>query len=165
MWWLSFSSRSSSAPVNPAMRGDAMSNSDGSLGSSAVERWCFVTAWTWCILRRTTTLYQKHSPCQTDGQWEELLDRILRNHLELWRGTAVIRGTVHPEGNMLVQHDMHLSQAFQPILLSSSCQRSTLSKSCSRDSTVFQYYHHSSVRVCAHRRFFSRSALSLLVHT
>jgi hypothetical protein len=27
--------------------------------------------------------------------------------LDLWRGTAVIRGTVHPEGKMLVQHDMH----------------------------------------------------------
>jgi hypothetical protein len=46
-------------------------------------------------------------PCQTDVQWEKMLSRILRNHLGLWRGTAVIRGTVLPERKMLVQHDMH----------------------------------------------------------
>jgi len=80
-------------------------------------------------------LYQKHSPCQTDVQWQEMLGRILCNHLDVWRGTAVIRGTVHPEQKMLVQHDMHLSQASQPILLSPSCQRSTLFQIASRDST------------------------------
>jgi hypothetical protein len=75
-------------------------------------------------------LQLKHSPCQTDVQWEKMLGRILRNHLDLWRGTAVIRGTVHPEVKMLVQHDMHLSQAFQPILLSPRVSVALCSKSC-----------------------------------
>lgn len=53
-------------------------------------------------------LQLRHSPCQTDVQWKKVLGRMLRNHLELWRGTAVISWDGPSRGKMLVQHDMHL---------------------------------------------------------
>jgi hypothetical protein len=94
-----------------------------------------------------------------------MLSRILRNHLGLWRGTAVIRGTkgtVHPERKMLVQHDMHpIPRHFQLCCFAPSCQRSTFSKSCSRDSMSVQYYHHLSCKNCAHR--FAFPSLSAIV--
>jgi hypothetical protein len=103
-------------------------------------------------------------PCPTDVQWEKMLSRILRNHLGSLAGNRRHSwdGPSRGKDACATRHAFN-SQAF-PLTVccfAPSCQRSTFSKSCSRDSMSLQYYHHLSCKSCAHR--FAFPSLSAIV--